>query len=256
MGEGSSACRLRTDGAGFGGIETPRPDRGVVGAAMRPCAIPWSRPSSPWAPPWRSPSVRPWCALARRGLLRSGLGRARLGRARLRGAALVVRLGRGRLGGGSHRGGRRRRLGGSLGRGRLGAGRLAQRGAGLAGGGLGALGLAGLAGRDAGLGRLGGGGLAGRLDDAATGLHVLATERGIDLAGQARLAACGGVRVDGTDLGGAIEGAQRLEPGRPPDRSSDRPAARRRSGPSRRMSSRRCGAAGGCRGGSGPDGPS
>ena len=41
------------------GIETPRSNRGVVGAAG--CrAIPWSWPSWPWAPPWRSPSVQPW----------------------------------------------------------------------------------------------------------------------------------------------------------------------------------------------------
>ena len=106
---------------------------------------------------------------------------------------------------------RRARLGGGgLGGGCLGAGRLAQRGASLAGRGLGALRLAGLAGCDAGLGGLGRGGLAGRLDDAATGRDALTTERGVDLEGQARLAAGGGVRVDGTDLGGAIEGAERL----------------------------------------------
>ena len=105
------------------------------------------------------------------------------------------------------------RFGGGLGRGGLGSGGLAQRGAGLAGGRLGALGLAGLAGRDAGLGRLRGGSLAGRLDDAATGLHLFATERGIDLAGQARLAARGGVRVDRAGLRGAIERAERLGEG-------------------------------------------
>ena len=103
--------------------------------------------------------------------------------------------------------------GGGLGGGSLGAGRLAQRGAGLAGSGLGALRLAGLAGCDAGLGGLGRGGLAGRLDDAATGGDVRATERGVDLEGQARLAAGCGVRVDGADLGGPIEGAQRLGQG-------------------------------------------
>jgi hypothetical protein len=39
---------------------------------------------------------------------------------------------------------------------------------------------------------------------------VLATERGVDLERQARLAAGGCVRMDGTDLGGAVEGAERL----------------------------------------------
>ena len=57
------------------------------------------------------------------------------------------------------------------------------------------------------------GGLAGRLDDAAAGLDVLATERGVDLAGQARLAAGGGVRVDRAGLGRAVERAQRLGQG-------------------------------------------
>ena len=42
---------------------------------------------------------------------------------------------------------------------------------------------------------------------------VVATERGVDLEGQARLAAGGCVRVDGADLGGPIERAQRLGQG-------------------------------------------
>ena len=100
--------------------------------------------------------------------------------------------------------------GSSLGGGSLGAGRLAQRGAGLAGSGLCALRLTGLAGCDAGLGGLRRGGLAGRLDDPATGGDVGATECGVDLEGQARLSAGRCVRVDGADLGGPIEGAQRL----------------------------------------------
>ena len=193
----------------------------------------------------RRPSARPWPSSPSSGGGR--LGGAASSRRSSPGAFGRGGLGRGRggLGGGER--------GGFLGGGGLGAGRLAQRGASLAGGGLGALGLVGLAGGDAGLGGLRGGGLAGRLDDAAADLDVVAAEGGVDLAGQARLAARGGVRVDGAGLGRAIERAQRLE--RAASASSlDRPARTRPGGPSRRMSSRRCGAAGGPRGGSRPDG--
>ena len=243
----------RRPGSSARGIETPRSNRGVVGAAG--CrAIPWSWPSWPWAPPWRSPSVRPWVPPSRRSRPSSERPWSRVAFVALAFvpvALVVVALAAGATAAVVADASRR-----SLGRSGLGAGGLAQRGAGLAGGRLGALGLAGLAGRDAGLGGLGRGGLAGRLDDAATGLHVLATEGGVDLAGQARLAARGGVRVDGTDLGGAVEGAQRLgQGGLGIDRGFGRLRGRQ-SGPSRRRSSRRCGAAGGCRGGSGPDGPS
>ena len=58
------------------------------------------------------------------------------------------------------------------------------------------------------------GGLAGRLDGASP-VWTCAAEGGVDLAGQARLAARGRVRVDGTGLGRAIERAQGLGEGRP-----------------------------------------
>ena len=167
-------------------------------------------------------------------------------------AVALVAVGASRLGLGDL--GRGARLGGRLRGGGLGAGGLAQRGAGLAGRGLGALRLAGLAGRDAGLGGLRGRGLAGRLDDAAAGLDVLATDRGVDLEGQARLAARGGVRVDRAGLGRAVERAERLGEGRRGVDRRCRSGWRPRSGPSRRRSSRRCGAAGGPRGGARPDG--
>jgi low affinity Fe/Cu permease len=113
--------------------------------------------------------------------------------------------------GGVHGLGTRARGGRGLRGGSLGSGRLAQRRSGLAGCGLRALRLARLAGGDPGLGGLRSSGLARRLDDPPARLDVVATDRGIDLAGQARLAASGGVGMDGTDLGGAIEGAERLD---------------------------------------------
>ena len=200
-----------------------------------PCAVAFGRRRRPsWERPWRLAAFAlafdAVLALAGRGLRRRLRRRLRRGRGASASAAA---------------------FGGSG----LGARRLAQRGAGLAGSGLGALGLAGLAGGDAGLGGLGRGGL-GRSTLAAwpSVCSVGPTERGVDLARQARLATGGGVRVDGADLGGPVEGAERFEQRDGRIVGVDRQAGRRPSGPSRRTSSRRCGAAAGRRGGSRPGG--
>ena len=79
--------------------------------------------------------------------------------------------------------------------------------------------------------------LAGLLRDAAGGGNARSAERRIDLDRQPGLAASGGVRVDRADLGRAVERREGVD-----ERASSwprRPRSRRRSGPSRRTSSRR-----------------
>ena len=152
--------------------------------------------------------------------------------------AAVARLRRGGLGG--------------LGRRGLGTGRLAQCGAGLAGRGLCALRLGRLAGRDAGLGGLRRGGLAGQLGDAARGracappmaAFILRVRRDL------RRAAAFGWIAPAFAARSSADSASVRASRRLPSRSG----SRRRSGPWRRASSRRCGADRGCRDGARPGG--
>ena len=55
--------------------------------------------------------------------------------------------------------------------------------------------------------------LAGRLGDVSAGLDRGPAEGRVDLAGQARLATRGGVRMDGAGLGRAVEGAEGVDQG-------------------------------------------
>ena len=199
-------------------------------------SIVWARRASPssW---WRT---------------RGGLGCPGLGR-RLRGAPARRGLGgRGLVAGlvGLARRSRRAGVGALLG-GLLAAAASARAvllsGRGLAGSRLGALRLARLAGRDASLGGLRRGGLAGHLDDAGHPLDVPATERGVDLEGQARLAraAAFGWMARPWPRGRAPSAPRRGAAAGVGSGGGWRP----RSGPSRHTSSLRCGAAAGLRGG-------
>ena len=228
-------------------IETPRATRGVVGRRGLADDYSLARPSWPWAPPWRSPSVPPWAPPSAR---RPSAARPSWSLVALAfvGALPWRRLGRRRP---------RRWPAASAAFAAAASARAVLHSAARA---LPAAVWAPLA-----LPALPAA-MRALAAFAAAALPVVLTtrppvwtcsppRRGVELARQARLAARGGVRVDGTDLGGAIEGASasaRAASGSIVVRS----AARRPSGPSRRRSSRQCGAAGGCRGGSGPDGPS